>query len=452
MVAAAVAGNARVLFVRKRGDGLEPHERRRRHGSALVRLGAHVFRSQHGHTDGSHEAGMRRAGDGAPDELLKGAQHGIVSERTALHHNALPQLVEVRHADDLGEHVLDDGAAKTGHDVTRSLAAALLAHHGAVHKDGAATAQARGLRRGECARRDILDLDSEVLCKSLQKRAATGRACLVHHDVGEDTAVEPDGLHVLAADVEHERDVGLAGRGRAGMGDRLDRVVVGMEGAGKELLAVARGAHSIDRKRDACLLPALFELHKTALGRIERGALVVGIETIDKFARVVDDRELGGRATRVDAERRTHAGTARIRARPRRRLLRFMSVRKVRALGIVCEKRLCQALVLVLVRVIRQLAERGGPAREVDRAGLIGKRAAERERGTAGHHNLRLIRHEHILERKVQLLGEHADERGVVSEGASLKNHRRLDIDALRKAADGLARHRMQGRKRKVCG
>ena len=61
-------------------------------------------------------------------------------------------------------------------------------------------------------------------------------------------AVDPDGLHVLPADVEDERHVGDVFHGCLRVRHRLDHVVVGMQRFGEEQLAVTGGAHRCARR------------------------------------------------------------------------------------------------------------------------------------------------------------------------------------------------------------
>ena len=55
-----------------------------------------------------------------------------------------------------------------------------------------------------------------------------------------------------------------------------------------------------------------------------------------------------------------------------------------------------------------------------------------------------------VFGRKLQTLGEHLDEPRVEGQRTALEHHRRIDVQALSQAADGLLRHGMKGRKRDV--
>ena len=112
-----------MLPVGKRAERIEADERAgcggrrvgiglaRRLFRLLARLFRHVFAREQRDADGAHEPGVGRARDGAADVLLEGAEHRVVAERAALHHDMLAEAVEVGNAHDLREHVRDDRAA-----------------------------------------------------------------------------------------------------------------------------------------------------------------------------------------------------------------------------------------------------------------------------------------------------------------------------------------------------
>ena len=165
-------------------------------------LFCHMVARKQRDADGSHEPGVGRSRDGAADVLLEGAEHRVVAERAALHHDMLAEAVEVGHANDLREHVRDDRPAQARHDVGRRAAVFLLVDDARVHEYGAAAAEHGGLFAGERRIGDLRRGDAERLREVLEKRAAAARAGLVYHDVADDAVGKPDGFHVLAADVE----------------------------------------------------------------------------------------------------------------------------------------------------------------------------------------------------------------------------------------------------------
>ena len=103
----------------------------------------------------------------------------------------------------------------------------------------------------------------------------------------------------------------------AGVRDRLDRMVVGVERAREKApFAVSRGAHGIDRKRDFPLSPQrFFKLTRPCWATPSGLPLLDAWERIDKLTRLIDQGELGRRAPRIDTERHTHRLSGRIRIR-----------------------------------------------------------------------------------------------------------------------------------------
>ena len=144
---------------------------------------------------------------------------------------------------------------------------------------------------------DVFHADVERLCEPLQKRAAARRAGLVHDDVGHDAVFEPDGLHVLAADVEHEGRLRVVLDCGAGMGDGFHHVQVRMERVGEKRLAVTRRRASEYLELYAGILVRARELLEGFDGDVERFALVRRVERVDELPVFVDERELGRRRT-----------------------------------------------------------------------------------------------------------------------------------------------------------
>ena len=143
---------------------------------------------------------------------------------------------------------------------------------------------------------DLRRGDAERLREVLEKRAAAARAGLVYHDVADDAVGKPDGFHVLAADVEDEAGVGLVAGGGMGVRHRFDGVVVGVQRAVEQQLAVAGGADAGDVERDAGGRVSVAQPDERAARHLERVAFVVGVEAVDELAVVGDERQLGGGA------------------------------------------------------------------------------------------------------------------------------------------------------------
>ena len=86
------------------------------------------------------------------------------------------------------------------------------------------------------------------------------------------------------------------------MRDGLDGVAVGMERAREQVLAVSGGAAGEDLDLDARRAVRVAQLDEGLAGDVERRSLVAGVVIVDEVLVLVDDRELGRRAARVDAQ------------------------------------------------------------------------------------------------------------------------------------------------------
>ncbi len=252
--------------------------------------------------DGSHQPGVGGTGNGAAHVLLEGAQHGVVQERAALHHDVVAQLVQVGNADHLGEDVLDDAAAQARHDVVGGLAVLLLGNDAAVHEHGAAAAQVGRCLGTEGGAGDFPGGDVQRAGEAFQERPASARTGLVHHHIGDNVAVDPDGLHVLPADVQDERGIGLEALCRMGVRHGFHLVHIGSQGAGEQHLAVAGGAAARHLKLAAGLGVARVQVAQGAHGNVHRLALVGGVERIHQVALFIEQGELGGGASTVHAQ------------------------------------------------------------------------------------------------------------------------------------------------------
>ena len=87
-----------------------------------------------------------------------------------------------------------------------------------------------------------------------------------------------------------------------GVRHRFDGMVIGVQRAVEQQLAVAGGADAGDVERDAGGSVSVAQAHERAARHLERVAFVVGVEAVDELVVVGDERQLGGGAARVDAE------------------------------------------------------------------------------------------------------------------------------------------------------
>ena len=80
----------------------------------------------------------------------------------------------------------------------------------------------------------------QALGEVLDERAAARRARLVERDVADAAIFDKEALHVLSADVEHERDLGAEFLCCAQVGKRLDLAAIRMDTGLHDGLAIAR--------------------------------------------------------------------------------------------------------------------------------------------------------------------------------------------------------------------
>ena len=406
-----------------------------------VAVALNVVLGTQGRAQGAHLAGIGGQGHLPAQILLQGPQHGEVPEGAALDHDAVPQLRHVGDADHLGEDVLDDGAAQARHDVVGLLAVALLVDDGAVHEHRAAAAQHRRIGGAEGSGGDLPHRNAQGGGEVLQEGAAAGGTGLVQHDVGDDAVPQPDGLHVLAADVQQEGGVGHEFPAALGVGHRLHRVVVRLHGLGHHLLAVAGGAHAQDLQPDARLPVFPGQLRQAPLDHQQRFAVVVVVIGVGDALVLVHHHEFGGGAAGVDAD-----------VGPQHRT--------VRNAGGAQQLRTVAALKGLPLRRGGEegpspdgtLPVSGGPAQTLRRLrqrhdvrAVLGEQLVDGDGRAPGHDGLRMLRADDVRLPEPQPLRENADEGGVEGQGAALEDDGRRQLQALGQSADGLLGHRVEG-------
>lgn len=182
----------------------------------------------------------------------------------------------------------------------------LLAHDARVHEHRAAAAELGGEIGAERGGGDIGRVYAQRRREVLEERSASRRASLVDRDVGYDAAVEPDGLHVLPADVQDEVRIRFDGAGRGRVRDGFDRVAVGMVGMLEQRLAIPRRAAGDDIEPDARLGIPVAQRHERIGADAERLALIGRIEFIDQALALIDEREFRGGGSRIDAQIGAH--------------------------------------------------------------------------------------------------------------------------------------------------
>ena len=432
MVGAEGTGGVGLLGVGEVLQGVQADE-----GALLPR---HALLGEQGRADGPHHPGVGGPDDAAAGVLLQSPEHRVVAEGAPLDHDGVPQGVQVGDADDLGKDVLNDGPAQSRHNVPGQLAVALLGDDAAVHKDGAPAAQLGGVLGVKGRLGNLVHRDMQGGGEVLQERAAAGGAGLVDHNVGDDPVGEPDGLHVLAADVQQEGGVGHILGGSPGVGHRLHHMALGGEGVGKELLPVAGGAHPQDlqlRPRAAVPVP---QLQQGLFRHVQGRPLVGGVEGVQDVLLLVHEDELGGGAARVDAQVGPHLLS---RVEPDG-LPAGQGVLLLKGPALLLAFKEGLALLPLSGRLFYMLKAVHDPLR-ADLGVLSGVQGLQGQGRAVGHHQLRALRDQNVLGGELQPLGEHPDQGGVEGEGAALKGHRLFDLQALGQAADGLLGDGVEG-------
>ena len=438
MVLAEGAGLVLGLGVRKGVQRLKTDEVA---GGAAVGFGLPL--GQQGRADGAHLAGVGRAGDGPVQVLFQGAQHRVILKGAALHHDPAAQHVGVGDAHHLGEHVLDDGAAQPGHDVVGGAAVLLLGDDAAVHKDGAAAAQLGGVAGTEGRVGDAVHRDAQRGGELLQKGAAARGAGLVQQHIGDDAVLDPDGFHVLAADVQQEGDVGQVVAGGRGVGHRLNGVVIAAERLAQHHFAVAGGAKTEYVQFYAHGGILFVQLLQAVTDHLDGVAAVAGVKAVHHFFVFVQQDQLAGGAAGVhpDVDPQRVAGFEGGRFQAGQGVAGPPGV----PLGVGVEIALCVVLPGGRGRGRKPLqslfgGHRGGAAGGQGIQLVHGQGRAQR------HNGVGVVGADDLVLPQAQPLGEHLDQGGVIGQGPALKDDRRGHLQALGQAADGLLGDGVEGR------
>ena len=230
------------------------------------------------------------------------------------------------------------------------------------------------------------------------------------------------------------------------MGDRFDGVVVGVDGFCEELFAVTGGADAQDVELDAVFFVAVRQIDHGALEDGERFAVVAGVETIDDLFVFIDEHELRGRRTGIDAQVGVDGRAGgRLRIMVVRHLVFF---EEQLVFGFVLEEQVggCLGLVFCLANFVKmnECVER---AFFTVHAFLVCEHGTVSECGTHGHEHFGVFRDNRLFVRNAQTFLERLHESRVERERATFKNDRWLDFHTLGQATDGLFCNGVEARK-----
>ncbi len=264
-----------------------------------------------GAADRPHEPRRFRADDLAAEQLLERAQHGVGHERPALGDDRVPKAVEAVHTDDAEECVADDRIGGAGGEVAHGRPRLLRMAHARGHEHGALRAEVDRRLGGKRLLGKAGGRRPQRSGRPLDKRPAAARTCLVEHGLLDHAVAHPDGLDVLAADVEQEREVGHVFERGGHVGGRLHDARVDPEGGAQEVLPVARRrgvgdeGERLSRIRARKVDVELLEHVDRRRERVALGRAVVGVRKAPLF---VDDGDLHGSRSGIDAEVEVAAG------------------------------------------------------------------------------------------------------------------------------------------------
>ena len=273
--------------------------------------GAHRTRSagpaplcQQRRAKGPHDARNIRTDDLHLRDFLKGAQHRLVVEGSALNHNVPPQFPGVRQLDDLEQSVFDYAVSQAGGNIgnLRPLLLGLL--DVGIHEYGAAGPQIDGMFRKQRLPCETGGGIAQGGGEIFNEGTAAGGTGLVEHHGGDGVVAQADALHVLTPDVQHTVHRRVEELCRRGMGDGFHLPVIQAKSGFQQRLAVTRRAGAGDDGRSGHF-PAqgINGLHSGADGV----ALVVCIGGEQQFSFLPDQGQLGGGAPRVDAKKTVSA-------------------------------------------------------------------------------------------------------------------------------------------------
>ena len=395
--------------------------------------------------DGPHEARIRSADDFPSYILFNGAEDRVIAEGTALDNDPVSQRIQTADADDLCKNILDDRAAEACKDIVDLPAVFLLGDNAAVHKDRAAASQNGRVFCLKGALRNLRRGDTHIFRKVFQERTAAGGTGLIDHDIRDDAVVEPDRLHILAADIKDKRCILQVFGARPCMSHRLDDMRVRAEGLGCQKLSVSGGRHTSDMECDA--LPGELFLHlKQALSQDRNGiAAVVGIEGIEDPLLFIQENKFSRGRTAVDAQIAVRTGTRVKLTENMLVLVQRVASEKCLILLLRRKKGTGFGTLLLYVPASDQSADPVDASVNVKVSARC-CRSAGIERSTQRYHEFGLFRDQNILVLEFQFFTESLDQSRMEAQRTALKNDGRRHGETLCKAADGLLGNGMQSR------
>ena len=220
VLAPAAAGRRRRV-----GEGGDLIEREHRALLPVITLTRDQRRAE-----GAHDARNVGAGGLHACDLLKGAQHRLVIERSALDHDMTAELLGIGELDDLVQGILDDRVGKARGDVRHRRAFLLGLLDVGVHEHRAPCPEVHRVRRVQGLPGKGLGRVAEGTGKVFDEGAAAGGAGLIQEHRIHGAVSELDALHVLPADIQYAVNLRVEESRRRAVGDGLHLPLV--EGKG----------------------------------------------------------------------------------------------------------------------------------------------------------------------------------------------------------------------------
>ncbi|CDC70619.1 unknown [Oscillibacter sp. CAG:155] len=444
--AAAVVGAVRADHAALPGVCKLPHRveaDESRTAAVGVAVGLHLLFDRKSRAQSAHFAGVWGQGHLPAQIFLQSPEDREVPEGSALDHHPISQFRDIGDPNHLGKDVFDNGPAKARHQVIRLLAVALFIDDGAVHEHGAPAAQLRGTPGTEGGLGHLVHRHSQRGGKIFQERPAAGGTGLVEHDVGDHTILEPDGLHVLAADVQQEGGIREKAAAAPGVGHGLHCVVIRVERRGKHLLPVTGGTQAQHLQPDPLFPVFLCQSHESLPHHPQGFSLVIGVEGVRHLLILIHKDELGGGGPGVNAKiPPQHVPVCDVYRLPQFRQMAAEKGVPLRIAGKVGLSRSGGILRLgrSMIQSLQRLSQGYGVL-------LTGEKLIHGDGGSPGHNGLRMLRADNVLFRKMQPLREHPHQRGVEGQRTALKDDGRRQLQSLRETTDGLLGDGMEGGK-----
>ena len=252
-----------------------------------------------GGTVSAHQTGNGRANHRSAQLHFKGAEHGIVQERAALHHDIFTQLLGGAGANDLIQRVFHYGNRQTRGNILHGGAVFLALFHGRVHKHGAAAAQIHRSGGMQTLFRKGLYVIAHALGKGFDKGTAAGGASLVEHNGVNGAVANFETLNVLSADVQNKIHIGLEIFCGGVVGDGFHNTLVNVECVANQFLAVAGGGAAANLNPVSAQFADFHQLLPDDFHRVAPVGAVIGVQQLFVLG---NQGELCGGGAAVDAQ------------------------------------------------------------------------------------------------------------------------------------------------------